>query len=97
MYRPIEELLAEDLADLSPGEFLQVYRHNQKLEAKAGQTRTNMAPVDELYEIFKYYPKAQKSPNQLVKHVRAEGTSLSNERSRELFNTFTKRYEDEQS
>jgi len=88
-----EELLATPDSDLSAGWYLRKYRLVQKQNGLAGSAgRKNMTDADELYEVFCYYDKARKSSNQLVKHIRAEGTKCSNERSVKLFEEFTKKY-----
>ena len=96
-YSPEEhqEIMEADLTDLNPAEFFYRYKIEEKENASAGH-RKNMVEADDLYGLFCYYEKSRKSSNQLVKHIRAEGTSCSNERARELFPKFEERYLKEQ-
>jgi len=89
------ELLETPDSELSAGLYYKKYKLNQARIGSSGGARVNLVPEDELYGIFTYYEKSRKSPNQLVKHVRAEGLKLSNERSRIVFDTFTERYNKE--
>ena len=89
-----QELLDTPDSDLSAGLYYRKYKLEQKKNGSTG-SGVNMVPADDLYELFYYYEKARKSPNQLVKHIRAEGTSCSNERAKELFPEFTKKYKED--
>jgi len=93
-----EKLLSTPDADLSAGMY---YRKYKLIQARAGSTggrKVNLVPTDELYELYEYYSDQKGkplTPNMFVKAVRAEGSKLSNERSKILVEEFSIRYKGE--
>jgi len=92
-----QQLLDTPDGELSAGLY---YRKYKLVQAKSGMkgSSVNMVPADELYELYFYYSDLKGKPltgNMFVKAVRAEGTKLSNERAKELAETFSLKYMEE--
>ena len=92
-----QELLDTPDSDLSAGLYYRKYKLEQKKNGSTG-SGVNMVPADDLYELYFYYSDQKGKPlsgNQLVKAVRAEGSKCSNERAKELAETFSLRYKED--
>ncbi len=93
-----DQLIETPDVDLSAGLYYRKFKLMQKREGSTG-VRKNMVESSALYEIYFYYSDQKGkplTPNMFVKAVRAEGTKLSNERSRTLVEeTFRDKYTEE--
>ena len=92
-----QELLDTPDEDLPAGLF---YRKYKLIQSKSGikGSGVNMVPADNLYEIYEYYSNEKGKPlsgNMLVKAIRAEGGKCSNDRAKELAETFRIKYLEE--
>ncbi|MCI4436843.1 MAG: hypothetical protein JHC33_08570 [Ignisphaera sp.] len=94
--KTIEEILKIPVAERSPGEFLRAFKYEQEEAAEKSGGKGTKVKAKELYDIYVYISDLKGKPatgNMLVKAVRAEGSSLSNERSKVLAEQFKTRYE----
>ena len=92
-----QELLGTPDADLSAGEYYKKYKLQQAQSGIKG-SGINMVPADEVYTLYVYYSDLKGKPlsgNQLTKAMRAEGQKISNERAKELAETFSLKYLEE--
>ena len=88
----MEYLRSIPKVQLNPAEFLAVWREEQKEKGFEETGRRKLNEDTDLYELFETNEKARKSPNQLVKAIRAEGLKCSNERSKIIFPLFEEQY-----
>ena len=94
----MEYLCSLPKTELTPAEFLAVFKHEQKLRGYEEGGRRRLNDDDDLYEVFEilYAELGEKiNGNRLVKAIRAADLKCSNERSKVLVETFKERYKEE--